>query len=213
MSTEVWPNRVCQDGPSPQRSLIREVRRICHVIVGQAPLQHASEHRAGEGHWWLGFSCNHVYDVVPGKRRDRPRFMAAETSTKYRDDAYVVREILILAAQLRPGAAFAVSVVCARYLVVPLFEIVARELTSSDVPLIDKPVPQPAARIVAQTRSAAQCAWHAYRRTNSLAQRTLGPRPSVRGEWHRFGRPSGRLAVVKVPLSPQRLRWIQKAAF
>lgn len=94
-------SQICQDGPSPQRSLSREARRICHVIVGHAPLQHASAHRAGEGHWWFGFSCDQVYDIVPGRQRDRPRFMAAETSAEYRDDAYVVREILILAAQLK----------------------------------------------------------------------------------------------------------------
>jgi hypothetical protein len=94
-------SRICDDGPSPQVSLVTEARRICHVVVGYAPLKHATEHRAGEGQWWFGFSCDHVYDVVPARRGDRKRFMGAETGAEYRDDGYVVREVRNLAAQLK----------------------------------------------------------------------------------------------------------------
>ncbi|WP_019516211.1 hypothetical protein [Sphingomonas sp. Mn802worker] len=93
-------SRICQDGPSPLRSLVDEARRVCHVVVEREPVRNATEHRAGEGHWWFGFDCNHLYDLVPKNPRDRDRFMGPETSAEYRDDAYVVREVLNLAMQL-----------------------------------------------------------------------------------------------------------------
>lgn len=94
-------SRICDEGPSPQRRLITEVRRICHVVVGAIPLTHATDHRVGEGQWWFGFDCNHLYDVVPRSVRNLDRFMGAETEAEYRDDGYVVREIRNLAAQLK----------------------------------------------------------------------------------------------------------------
>ena len=94
-------SRICDEAPSPQRRLITEARRICHVVVGAVPLTHATDHRVGEGQWWFGFDCNHLYDVVPRRVRDRGRFMGAETKAEYRDDGYVVREIRNLAAQLK----------------------------------------------------------------------------------------------------------------
>lgn len=93
--------RICQEGPSPRVDLITEVRRICHVIVGVVPTKHATEYRAHADQWWFGFSCDHLFDVVPGRRQDRPRFMSAETAAEYRDDGYVVREVLNLALQLK----------------------------------------------------------------------------------------------------------------
>jgi hypothetical protein len=93
-------SRVCDEGPSPRRRLVSEVRRICHVYV-EAPLVHATGHRAHPGQWWFGFQCDHVYDVVPGDRIGTRRFMGAETEAEYRDDSYVVREVRNLAAQLR----------------------------------------------------------------------------------------------------------------
>lgn len=93
-------SHTCDEGPNPQRRLITEVRRICHVVVGSVPLTHATDHRVGGGQWWFGFDCNHLYDVVPGRLLDRQRFMGAETNAEYRDDGYVVREIRNLAAQL-----------------------------------------------------------------------------------------------------------------
>lgn len=91
---------ICDDGPNPKRRLIKELRRICHVVVGEVPLQHATDHRAAGGQWWFGFDCNHVYDVVPGELRDRQSSGGGGIEARYRDDGYVVREIRNLAAQL-----------------------------------------------------------------------------------------------------------------
>ena len=102
-------SRICDEGgPSPQRGLVIESRRICHVPVTPAtwaPLRHGSDYRVESGGhvWWFGFDCNHVYDLVPADRRHRS-FLAAETAKVYRDDAYVVREVTNLAAQLRAVA-------------------------------------------------------------------------------------------------------------
>jgi len=93
-------SHICDDGPSPEPRLIREVRRICHVVVGEVPLTHATDHRAGEGQWWFGFDCDHLYDVVPGELRDRRSSAGAGIEARYRDDGYVVREIRNLAGQL-----------------------------------------------------------------------------------------------------------------
>ncbi len=93
---------VCQDGPSPQRRLIYEVRRICHVPVGYVPVVNATNHRpAHDAAWWFGFGCNHVYDIVPNERLDRRRFLAHETGAAFRDEAYVYGQIVDLAAQFR----------------------------------------------------------------------------------------------------------------
>ncbi|RUN75492.1 hypothetical protein EJC47_15795 [Sphingomonas sp. TF3] len=93
-------SRICNDEPSPQWSLEAEAHRICHVVVGHASLN-TTDDRVHSGQWWLGFECNHLYDVVPGRPQHRQGFMGAETHAEYRDDAYVVREILNLAAQLK----------------------------------------------------------------------------------------------------------------
>jgi hypothetical protein len=94
-------SRICKDGPTPQRRIIYEARRICHAAVGHHPIRHASDHRV-EHAWWFGFDCDHIYDVVPGDRRKGPgRYLAAETGAVYRDDAYVCAEVQHLAAQLR----------------------------------------------------------------------------------------------------------------
>lgn len=93
-------SRICDDGPSPEPRLIRELRRICHVVVGQIPLQHGTDHRATPHQWWFGFSCDHVYDVVPGELRNSQPSAGAGIESRYRDDGYVAREIRNLAAQL-----------------------------------------------------------------------------------------------------------------
>ena len=98
-------SRVCEEGPSPARRLVAEARRICHLPrtpLRYEPLRQAGEYRVEDPHaWWFGFSCDHIYDVVPGSRDRGSRFMAAETGAEYRDDAYVVREVVNLTAQLR----------------------------------------------------------------------------------------------------------------
>lgn len=93
-------SRICDDGPNPRRHLITEYRRICHVVVGEVPLQHATDHRAGGGQWWFGFDCDHIFDVVPNRVGDRQSLAGAGIDARYRDDGYVVREIRNLAAQL-----------------------------------------------------------------------------------------------------------------
>jgi hypothetical protein len=93
-------SRICDEGPSPALRLIRESRRICHVVVGEVPLKHATDHRASPHQWWFGFDCDHLYDVVPGELQDRRDFKGAGIEARYRDDGYVVREIKNLAVQL-----------------------------------------------------------------------------------------------------------------
>lgn len=98
-------SRLCQHGPSPTRRLTAEARRICHVPrqpVGYEPIDHASDHRVDDPHsWWFGFSCDHVFDVVPADAHRQARFLQAEVGAAYRNDAYVVRETVALAVQLR----------------------------------------------------------------------------------------------------------------
>jgi hypothetical protein len=90
---------VCDEGPNPRRVLMREARRICHVNL---PPRYASDYRAGHDQaWWVGFECNHVYDVVPEDRDDRSRFLGRETGAIFRDEAYVYDQVVDLAAQLR----------------------------------------------------------------------------------------------------------------
>ncbi|TPG03895.1 hypothetical protein EAH84_15735 [Sphingomonas oligophenolica] len=65
-------------------------------------MKHATDHLPHDAHaWWFGFDCNHLYDVVPGRASHQKRFLAAETGAVYRDDAYVICEIMNLARQLR----------------------------------------------------------------------------------------------------------------
>lgn len=101
-------SRICDGGPRPDKRLAGESLRICHPgksHVSYRPMRHATEHRADDPHaWWFGFSCDHIYDVVPKDAADRKRFLGPETGAEYRDDAYVVREILNLARQLRAVA-------------------------------------------------------------------------------------------------------------
>lgn len=98
-------SRVCQSGPTPARRLAVEARRICDVVISPAvyhEVEHATDHRVADRHaWWLGFSCDHAYDLVPGDGRRAVPKSSSELARTYRDDGYVVRETLALAAQLR----------------------------------------------------------------------------------------------------------------
>jgi hypothetical protein len=62
--------------------------------------RHASRTGRGQGQWWFGFDCNHIFDVVPSRVGDRQSLIGAGIDARYRDDGYVVREIRNLAAQL-----------------------------------------------------------------------------------------------------------------
>jgi hypothetical protein len=97
---------LCDEGPTPQRRRIAdEARRICHVPPRPPryrPVSHATDYRVQhDDAWWLGFECNHVYDLIPDHRPDRDRFLAPETGAEYRDEGYVYGEVVHLAAQLR----------------------------------------------------------------------------------------------------------------
>lgn len=103
-------SRTCQEGPAPdprwvpKGGIARHSRRVCHappVEMVRVETTHATGYRVQhDDAWWVGFSCDHVYDLVPD-RTGRPGFLGQETGQVYRDDGYVVREILFLAAQLR----------------------------------------------------------------------------------------------------------------
>lgn len=98
-------SRLCEGGPSPARRLAVEARRICHVTLRPAvyhPVEHATDHRVEDSHaWWFGFSCDHAYDLIPTARPKSSGSKSSELARMYRDDAYVVRETIALAAQLR----------------------------------------------------------------------------------------------------------------
>lgn len=97
-------SRLCEHGPSPACRLAVEAHRICHVVRPQIyhEVEHATDHRVEDPHaWWFGFECDHAYDLVPGDERRAPRPSSLELARTYRDDAYVVRETIALAAQLR----------------------------------------------------------------------------------------------------------------
>lgn len=98
-------SRLCEEGPSPTRRLAVEARRICHVTLRPAvyhPVEHATDHRVEDSHaWWFGFSCDHAYDLIPNDGLNSSVSKSSEIARIYRDDAYVVRETIALAAQLR----------------------------------------------------------------------------------------------------------------
>ena len=94
-------SRTCEEGPTPERRIIYEARRICHVAHRYSPIEHATDYRVEDHAWWFGFSCNHIYDVVPNERYHSKQYLGAETGAVYRDDAYVCNEVQNLAAQLK----------------------------------------------------------------------------------------------------------------
>lgn len=96
--------RICAERPaSALRRLATEARRICHV-----PRAHPRSQPVGAADrdaWWLGFRCDLVHDVIPGPRdHGRRRALEAEVGAIYRDDAYVIAEVGVFAAQLRAVA-------------------------------------------------------------------------------------------------------------
>lgn len=94
---------ICQVG-SPGDTMAREARRVCDTVIpAKAATTYATDYRVQERHaWWFGFNCNHVFDIIPAIiNRRRSEFLEAETQAEYRNDDYVCREILNLAAQLK----------------------------------------------------------------------------------------------------------------
>lgn len=93
-----------QHGPSP--TLPSPSRRggsaTCRGNRWTTSRPRTSEHRVDDPHsWWFGFSCDQIYDVVPADAHRPARFLQAEVGAVYRDDGYVVRQTIVLAAQLR----------------------------------------------------------------------------------------------------------------
>lgn len=98
-------SRACEHGPAPRSSFSEESSRICHVPrsgagAQRASITHATDYRVKDDAWWLGFECDHVYDLVPGNPGSKGRFLAAETGPVYRGEAYVYGEVAYLAEQL-----------------------------------------------------------------------------------------------------------------
>jgi hypothetical protein len=79
----------CQEGP--------EGITICHVPGPGEP----------ENVWWLGFDCDHGFDIAPGREAREAAAMMPPLrlpSAEYRDVAYVKAECARLAAQVHAAA-------------------------------------------------------------------------------------------------------------
>ncbi len=74
----------CHGGLTFSDQCSGEEHGICHVVENE-------EDRV----WWLGFDCNHSFDLAPAYARDRAR-------GQYRDLAYVQEQCAQLALQLNP---------------------------------------------------------------------------------------------------------------
>lgn len=98
-------SRSCEGGPSPsKRTIVGESTRICHVAPAKRVIETAygTDYRVVDHEaWWFGFQCNHLSDLIPNAARKGQRFLSEETASTYRDDAYVLQEIINLALQLK----------------------------------------------------------------------------------------------------------------
>ncbi len=76
-----------------------EVVRVCHQTFRPmtVPGINATDHTPQDDAWWLGFDCNHPGDLIP-KNDHNPTVDGVRAV--YRDDDYVVNEVLNLASQL-----------------------------------------------------------------------------------------------------------------
>jgi len=90
--------------PAQRETWIKgEAVRICHTTIRPkvrklVPGTNATDHKPHDDAWWLGFACNHPGDVIP---RRGPSRVIDGVRPVYRDDDYVVTEVLNLAAQLQ----------------------------------------------------------------------------------------------------------------
>ncbi|WP_187335339.1 hypothetical protein [Novosphingopyxis iocasae] len=76
-----------------------EAISVCHVEPPKRPHTDMPDRFAHDGDlWWFGFDTNHVYDFVPNERV--PEGQRIHDGKVYRDQAYVYRECIKLAAQL-----------------------------------------------------------------------------------------------------------------
>jgi len=76
-----------------------EAISVCHVEPLKRPHSDMPDRFADDGDlWWFGFDTNHAYDFVPNERV--PEGQRIHDGKVYRDQAYVYRECIKLAAQL-----------------------------------------------------------------------------------------------------------------
>ena len=76
-----------------------EAISVCHVEPPKRPHTDMPDRFAHDGDlWWFGFDTNHAYDFVPNERV--PKGQRIHDGKVYRDQAYVYRECIKLAAQL-----------------------------------------------------------------------------------------------------------------
>ena len=76
-----------------------EAISVCHVEPLKRPHSDMPDRFADDGDlWWFGFDTNHAYDFVPNERI--PEGQRIHDGKVYRDQAYVYRECIKLAAQL-----------------------------------------------------------------------------------------------------------------
>ena len=76
-----------------------EAVSVCHVEPPKRPHSDMPDRFAHDGDlWWFGFDTNHAYDFVPNERV--PEGQRIHDGKVYRDQAYVYRECIKLAAQL-----------------------------------------------------------------------------------------------------------------
>lgn len=86
---------------------------ICHPSEGQTrrfvlgggrqKVHINDEAAAGHDAWWFGFSCNQIDDITPTTRNSasHARLLDGVTERTYKTEAYVFRECVRLARQLR----------------------------------------------------------------------------------------------------------------
>ena len=76
-----------------------EAISVCHVEPLKRPHSDMPDRFADDGDlWWFGFDTDHAYDFVPNERI--PEGQRIHDGKVYRDQAYVYRECIKLAAQL-----------------------------------------------------------------------------------------------------------------
>jgi hypothetical protein len=94
-----WCGYVCLPRSHPWFGLLGEAIDV--EVHGGVTLSASTigRDRPQEGAWWVRFDCGHAWDIQPGFPR---RLWLPES--EYRDLAYVRRQVLSLAAQLRARA-------------------------------------------------------------------------------------------------------------
>ncbi len=79
---------------------------VCHLVgPSEVLFSHGPASVEGADHddaWWFGFTCDHASDVIPSSRSSgRTKLPDGINAPVYRDEAFVHRECVHLAAQLK----------------------------------------------------------------------------------------------------------------